>query len=145
MRDEIVIECQKLNDKPFKGTITFKEAKIAIFQNTLGYQPDLLHSIRTSFNGCPVLRFKLNNQINIDDLINVEHFELARKIPVGNTTKTDVIACRIMGIRGMQSVPNFDTSGNDIRWVKIEGCEYQLEEDQILDWLILYGEPLSSI
>ena len=145
MRDEIVIECQKLNDKPFKGTITFKEAKIAIFQNTLGYQPDLLHSIRTSFNGCPVLRFKLNNQINIDDLINVEHFELARKIPVGNTIKTDVIACRIMGIRGMQSVPNFDTSGNDIRWVKIEGCEYQLQEDQILDWLILYGEPLSSI
>ena len=145
MRDDILIECQTLNGRPFKGTITYKEAKIAIFEEKLGYQQSLLHSIRTSFNGCPVVRYKLNSQINIDDLISTEHFEFERKIPVGNTLRTDIIACRIMGIRGMQSVPNYDTPGNDIRWVKIEGCEYSLEEDQIQDWLKLYGEVLSPI
>ena len=145
MRDDIVIECQTINGKPFKGTVAYKEAKVAIFEEKLGYDKELLHSIRTSFNGCPVLRFKLNQQINIDDLISVERFELVRNIPMGNTTKTDIIACRVMGIRGMQSVPNFDTPGNDTRWVKIEGCEYSLEEEQIMDWLKLYGEPLSPI
>ena len=145
MRDDIVVQCQTITGKPFKGTVTFKEAKFDIFEGNLGYEQALLHSIRTTFNGCPVVKFKLNQQINIDDLINVEHFDFKRSYPFGKETKTDIIHCRVMGIRNMQSVNNFDSSENDVRWVKIEGCEYTLEDQQILEWLKLYGEPISQI
>ena len=45
MRDDIVIECQTINGKPFKGTVTYKEAKLEIFEGKLGYEQGLLHSI----------------------------------------------------------------------------------------------------
>ena len=31
----------------------------------------------------------------------------------------------------MQSVPHYDGSRNDFRWVKIEGCKYQLTKEEI--------------
>ena len=147
LRDDLIIQCQTINDKPFKGTITFKEAKFAIFEGKLGYEHSLLHSIRMSFNGCPVIKFKLNSQVDIDDLIGVEHFDFERSYPFGNGTKTDVIHCRVMGIRAMQSVAQLDPENaeNNVRWVKIEGCEYTLENHQIMDWLEIYGEPISPI
>ena len=144
LRDDLVVQCQTINGKPFRGTVTFKEAKF-IFEDKLGYERSLLHSIRTYFNGCPVIKFKLNQQINIDDLVSVEYFELERKYSIGKETKTDTIQCRIMGIRTMQSARYIDPSENNIRWVKIEGCEYTLEDSQILDWLKLYGDPVSPI
>ena len=30
LRDDVIIECQTINGNPFKGTITFKEAKLTI-------------------------------------------------------------------------------------------------------------------
>ena len=145
MRDDLIVQCQTINGKPFKGTVTFKEAKHEIFQGKLGYEQTLLHSIRTTFNGCPVIKFKLKSQINIDDLASVEHFDFERRYFIGKEPRTDIIHCRVMGIRSMQSVANFDSSENDVRWVKIEGCEYTLEDQQILDWLRLYGDPISPI
>ena len=145
LRDDVIIECQTINGNPFKGTITFKEAKLTIFEGKLGYDRSLLHSIRTSFNGCPVIKFKLNQQIDIDDLVGIEHFNFNRSYPVGKETRTDTIQCRILGIRSMQSVTHSDSPGSDVRWVKIEGCEYTLEDQQIIDWLKLYGDPISSI
>ena len=33
MKDNITVECQKLNGKQFVGTVNFSEAKVKIFQN----------------------------------------------------------------------------------------------------------------
>ena len=42
-RDEIVVEIQTLDEKPFKGTITPKEARRTIFEEILGIkQEDLI-------------------------------------------------------------------------------------------------------
>ena len=35
--DEIVIDCQKINDRPFRGTITFNEAMDKIFIKIIGF------------------------------------------------------------------------------------------------------------
>ena len=145
LRDDLIVQCQTINGKPFRGTVTLKEAKLDIFEGKLGYNRTLLHSIRTSFNGCPVIKFKLNQQVNVDDLISVEYFDLERRYMRGKETITDVIQCRVMGIRNIQSVGHLGSSENDVRWVKIEGCEYTLEDKQILEWLQLYGEILSPI
>ena len=141
-RDDFAIEFQLLNGKPFRGSITIKEARDVVFKEILGFGPALLHSIRPVFGGTVTIRFKLKEQINLDSLTAVEFFELERKV---TPTRTDVISCRIMGIRGMQAAPNFDGTANDVRWVKIENCEYAFEEEEILEWLRLYGQPLSLL
>ena len=139
-RDDFAIEFQQLNGKPFRGTITVREARDVIFKEILGFNPKLLHSIRPVFGGVVTIRFKLKEQIFLDSLAAVEYFELERRV---SSTRTDVISCRIMGIRGLQAAPNYDGTANDVRWVKIENCEYAIEGEDILDWLRLYGEPLS--
>ena len=114
-----------------------------MFHEVMGFHLSDLYSIRFRFSGCPTVRFKLKHQINLDDLMSVEYFNLERRAP--NNRDMDLIACRIMGIRGAQSVPHYDGSENDIRWVKIEGCEYQLTEDQIAQGLEPFGELLTPI
>ena len=59
--------------------------------------------------------------------------------------QTDVISCRIMGIRKPKAQPElprpeFDGSENDIQWVEISGCQYAITEGELLCWLNLYGE-----
>ena len=137
LRDEIVVECQTLNGRPFKGTITFNEAVDAIFIGIMGFQFTDLYSVRMRYSGCPIIKLKLKNPTNIDDLRGVEYFNLERG--------PDLISCKILGIRGMQSVPHYDGSENDIRWVKIEGTEYLLTEEEIRQGLEPFGELLTPI
>ena len=49
LRDVLTIECLKINDEVFKGTITYTEATVKIFQQELGLPADLIHSINMSF------------------------------------------------------------------------------------------------
>ena len=76
MRDVLTIECLKLNGKVFKGTITYTEATVKIFQQELGLSADILHSVKMSFTRCRIVSFKLKKQINIDELVEKENFEL---------------------------------------------------------------------
>ena len=143
MRDEFTVECQKLNDRPFKGSITFDEARDTIFNQILGFEKRDLYSIRMQYSGCPIVKYKLKQQTNIDDLISVEYFNLERRSP--NTNRIDIIQCRILGIRGMQSVPHYDGSENDVRWIKIEGTDYLLSEEAIKEGLAPFGEVLTPV
>ena len=141
-RDDFAIEFQQINGRPFKGTITLKEARDRIFRDILGFNPSMLHSIRPVFGGVPTIRFKLKEQIDIDCLASVEYFELERMV---NPTRTDVISCRVMGVRGLQAAPNYDGTANDVRWLKVENCEYAVPKEKIVQWLSLYGQPLSLL
>jgi hypothetical protein len=49
------------------------------------------------------------------------------------------------GIRTKQRVDGDKYEDTGIRWVKIEGCEYRLEENQILEWLSHFGEIKSNL
>ena len=142
-RDEIVVECQTLNERPFKGSITYEEARETIFHDVLGFEHYDLYSIRMRYSGCPMIKFKLKEQTNVDDLARVEYFNLERKAL--NSGRVDYIGSRVMGIRGMTSVPHYDGSENDVRWVKLEGCDYQLTEAEIKEGLAPFGELLSPI
>ena len=143
MRDEFTVECQTLNDRPFKGTLTFEEARVTIFHEILGFEINSLYSMKMEFSGCPIIKFKMKQQTNIDDLISVEHFILERK--AATSDRIDYIQCRVLGIRGKRTVPHYDGSENDVRWVKIEGCNHQLTEDEIKEGLLPFGELLTPI
>ena len=143
MRDEFTVECQTLNERPFKGSLTFEEARVTIFHEILGFEINALYSMRMEYSGCPVIKFKLKQQTNIDDLVNVEYFNLERRAETSE--RVDYIQCRVLGIRRSQTVPHYDGSENDVRWVKIEGCNHQLTEDEIKEGLVPFGELLTPI
>ena len=143
MRDEFVVECQTLNDVPFKGSVTFEEARVTIFHDILGFAINDLYSIRMRFSGCPILKFKLKQQTNLDDLASVEYFNLERK--TSNPERIDYLQCKVLGIRKSNSVPHYDGSESDVRWVKIEGCDHQLTEEEIKEGLAPFGEILTPI
>ena len=75
MIDIITVECQKLNGKPFIGTVNFNETKIKIFKDGLGLDVGLLGTVKITFKKCPVVTFKLKSKINIKSSIKNSHFE----------------------------------------------------------------------
>ena len=133
MRDDITIEIRKVNGAPFKGSLHFKEAKYGIFQNCLQLNPTLIHGLRFGFSDFPVVRFKLKEQISIDAFLPMEFFDFKRNYSVGGVAKSDILECKIKGIRndGAAIGENQDNDPS-IRWVKVEWAEYSLEEHEIL-------------
>ena len=144
-RDEIVVEIQTLDNQPFKGTITPKEARKTIFEAILGFKQEDLIGFYFAYSGCPTVTFKLKEQLNIDSLESLQEFSVERKCRVGNEEKTATLKCKIRGIRTTQNnrAENYQDEG--FRWVKVEGCEYRLEEKQIINWLSHFGEVKSEI
>jgi hypothetical protein len=145
LRDEIVVEIQTLDDQPFKGTITPKEARRTIFEEILGFKQEDLNGFYFAYSGCPIVTFKLKEQFNIDSLESFQEFELKRKYKVHNVEKKETLKCKIRGIRSSQNNQADNYQDEGFRWVKIEGCEYRLEEKQIFDWLSHFGEVKSEI
>ena len=116
---------------------------MTIFHEILGFEINSLYSMKMEFSGCPIIKFKMKQQTYIDDLISVEHFILERK--AATSDRIDYIQCRVLGIRGKRTVPHYDGSENDVRWVKIECCNHQLTEDEIKEGLLPFGELLTPI
>ena len=148
MRDDIVVEIQTVNDKPFKGSLTFTEAK-DVFCNCLGLDIKLVHGIRFDFSTYPVVKYKLKEQIDVDrNLQHMEYFNFDRRYTVKGVEKRDVLGCKIRGLRAGNDGdgPNNEVDPDpSVRWVKIEWINYQLEEHQILDWLNYFGEQAGQL
>ena len=148
-RDEIEVEIQTKNKKKFTGTITPTEAKHQIYIGALGYENhNNFDGVRINFKGKLIVTFKLIEPINIDELDAIEHFNFTRTTTVNGRKFEDVIGCRIRGLRYRpMMVSSLDTAPKDDgkRIVKIEGCEYRVPEEEILQWLSHYGEVTSKL
>ena len=106
MRDVLTVECSKLNDEEFKGTVTYTEAKEKIFMEALGLNADLLHSLKFGFSKCRTVTFKLKHQINVDELLRVSSFSIWRNYWSGDTETSDELHCRLLGVRAPKVVPD---------------------------------------
>ena len=146
LRDNIIVEIRKVNGVPFKGSLHFKEAKFGIFEGCMKQDPSMIHGLSFAFSDYPIVKFKLKHQINIDSLKPMEFFEFNRSYRVNGMQKSDVLQCKIKGIRENYSdQAEQGDSDPDVRWVKIEWCDYSMEENEILAWLELFGEPISHL
>jgi hypothetical protein len=56
-----------------------------------------------------------------------------------------ILKCNIRGIHSSQNNQADNYQDEGFRWVKVEGCEYRLEEKQIFDWLSHFVEVKSKI
>ena len=142
-RDEIVVEIQTIDQQPFKGSVTTKEARRLIFEEKLGFKRESLLGFYFSFSGCPIVTFKLNSQFDIDTLESIRTFNFERRFKAKGVEKVSVLQCMIRGIRSREGSSDYKDKG--IRWIKVEGCEYRLEAKQITDWLSFFGEIMSDI
>ena len=145
-RDNIIVEIRQVNGVPFKGSLHYKEAKYGIFNGCLGLDSTLVHVLSFAFSDYPIIKYKLRKQIDIDSLRNREFFEFNRKYTVNGMEKNDVLSCKIKGIRSDYS--NEETTNDadpDVRWVKIEWCDYAFEEHEILAWLEQFGQPIGHV
>ena len=149
MRDEIEIEIQTKNGKKFTGSITPLEIKYNIYIDALKF-PDHenFDGARVGFKGKLIATIKLITPINIDELSDTEFFEFTRTTSIRGKKTDEVIGCKIKGVRWQpNTVSAFENPkpDDDRTIVKIEGCDYQVPEEQILTWLSHYGEIKSEL
>ena len=144
MRDEIVIEIQRINGAKFIGQLGFKEAKYGIFRECLDLDPTLIHGLRFGYSDFPVIKFKLKDKIDVDALIAKELFTYKRQFMVGNQLKTDEVDCKIRGLRAPGQARPADADPS-VRWVKVEWAEYSLQKEQMMEWLERYGEKAGDL
>ena len=146
MRDDIIVEIRTVNDRPFKGSLTFTEAKDGVFATCMGMSIGLLHGIRFDFSTYPVVKFKLKEQMDVDKhLHHVEYFNYERRYKVEGKERTDILGCKIRGIRSGSETTNQPDPDPNIRWVKVEWVNYTLEKTDILDWLNYFGEQAGDL
>ena len=100
MREEIEISLLTLNGNKFIGTITPQEAKFNIYRDVLRFNDFTnFDGVRFAFRGVPVVVFKLKSAINVDELIPIQNFEFMRKSTRNGVAHSDVIGCKIKGLR----------------------------------------------
>ncbi len=148
-RDEIVVEINTLNGSEFRGTITSKEAIRTIFIEIMGFERSSLGSLTIGYSKGRIVTFKLINQFDIDLLASIENFQFTRESKNHNgDLVTSILGCRIRGIRKSRGSTNDGQApyqDEGFRWVKIEGAEYRLTEEEIAQWLEFWGTLASDI
>jgi hypothetical protein len=146
LRDNIVIEIRQVNGVPFKGSLHYKEAKYGIFGDCLKQDPSLIHGLSFAFSDYPIIKYKLKRQIDIDTWKPMEYFEFKRSYKVNGMEKTDMLQCKIKGIRSNYNDQSEEQDSDpEVRWVKIEWCDYGIEEHEILAWLEQFGEVIGHL
>ena len=99
MRDNIIIEIRQVNGVPFKGSLHYKEAKYGIFENCLKQDLTIIHGLSFAFSDYPIVKYKLKHQIDIDTWKPMDYFEFEPKYNLNRIEKTDLLQCKIKGIR----------------------------------------------
>ena len=80
----------------FKGTLNRKEAKLLIYKKCIGLSLDMLHGIEVEWKGHPVVTFKLEEKLNVDEYFSSDIIEYEKKSLNGDTT---IVKVKIRGLR----------------------------------------------
>jgi hypothetical protein len=89
-----------INGELSRGSITLQEAKCIIYKDFLGFK-DITNfdRVRKGYRGGPVVIFKLKDAINLDQLLQLQHFGIKRKASKQCRTDIDIISCTIPELR----------------------------------------------
>ena len=153
MRQEIEIELLSCEDEKFTGSLTMQEAKHGIFRDCLGFKDfKNFDGVRFAFKGIRIVAFKLKEAINVDDLIELQHFDYKRKIKKNNSLQDQIIRCKIKGLRSEATKMYLERKAKEnlvhedgSTLVKITGCEYKVTEERLTEVLAHWGVMGSKI
>ena len=141
------VEIQTINGEPFRGSITHLEAKRKIYKEVLGCPYSNFRGIRTGFKNCPTATFMLKKAVNIDDMASFQNFFFERRyMKADGSEGVDRLDCKLRGVRTVEGgEASASYSDEWTRVVKVEGCDYRVSKDMILEWLEMYGEVLTDL
>ena len=146
-REELEVEIQTINGEPFRGSITHQEAKHRIYKEVLGCPFSNFRGVRTGFKNCPTATFMLKKAVNIDDMAGFQNFFFERRFKKKDGSEgVDRLDCKLRGVRTVEGGEATASFSEDwTRVVKVEGCDYRVSKDMILEWLGMYGEVLTDL
>ena len=78
MVEELTVDCVSINGIPFTGSMTFDEMRTIIPRNGLEIDPENIHPVKYSFEGCPVVKLILKTKLDIELISHKETFEITR-------------------------------------------------------------------
>ena len=150
MRDVLNVEVLTRNGEDYRGTVTYAEARYEIFGKGLDLPDGLLHGIKIQFGSGPKVSFKLTEQIDVDELANVEYFTFERIVTISGVKQREVFDCRLKGLRQRRPYSEDEkretqAQAPNVFDVKLIGCDYGVEEDEMMGWLKLYGETFGKL
>ena len=144
-RDEIIVGIDTIDDEPYRGTITVREAVREIFIGIMEFNKEALASVSIGYNKGRIVTFKLVNKFDIDQLASIEFFSFTRQGQKKDGSLFDQkLGCKIRGIR-KPNLPSHDHTDFQTRWVKIEGCEYRVEKAELMTWMNYLGDTITEI
>jgi hypothetical protein len=135
---ELKVKPVTFNRRGFSGFVSFEEAIKNIYQEGLGQHSDNLHGIsfiRDTKDELTIV-YKLKSKIESSKLRR--RFEYERKNKSGNF---DLIGCVVE----YPKLHETEIQVGGFKHVKIEGCGYQLSEEELTTWLEHYGRIVSPI
>ena len=147
-RESFVVDVLEMDGQKFMGSLTRKEMSTSIYIKALGLRPENLHGFVPGYKGHPTIKFRLKEKINVDlDLQGKSEFTFDRQEKVGSENIVHTFKCQIFGIR---SVGDFLEENQDQRksrytWIKVEGAEYELPKEEIVEWLAKFGTPITEL
>jgi hypothetical protein len=135
---EIKVRPVTYNGRVFSGFVTHAEAIKNIYQEGLKLDICNLHGVSFIRNANDELTvvYKLKSRIELSGLRR--KFEYQRRNKIGSI---DWICCVIDSPFPQEAGTQLDV----FKHVKIEGCGYQLSEEELTKWLGFYGRLLSPI
>jgi hypothetical protein len=143
IRDTFLVDILKMDGEPFKGSVPRTEALKHIFVRALGFKPNEFHGATPGFRGNPTVLFKTKETFNIDErLAGKSFFSYQKTVKTEQGEKIIEMSCSIRGIREHDPAMR---AGPSYTWLKIEGAEYHLKEEQLRLWLSEYGLLVSDI
>ena len=145
MVDELTIECYSMNGVPFTGSLGFTEMRTTIPKDGLGIDPENIHSVRHTLETCPVIRLMLKTKIEIENLRHKEFFVITRL--TGVDQNYDVVSCKLRGLKKKIATTQVETQeefDQGIRWVSVEGADYKLHSNEIINWLGKYTNSMHT-
>ena len=126
--------------------MTNQEAIKTIFIGSLGFRKEALGSLTIGYSKGRIITFKLKEQFDIDQLACIEEFSFSRTCQRqnGETVKQN-LGCKIRGIHRNRINDESSYKSDGTRWVKIEGCEYRIEKEELNNWMGQLGEVVTEI
>ena len=148
--NSILVEILGLNGSPFRGSFNRSDG-LFVYDEVLKLSDELLHGVSVTFKRNPMIRFKLTDMINIDDLGEREDFSYNWGKPKADGSY-DIINGRILGIRkrGASLNPStFDPIDQPLTKVSLFGCDFGFSRDMLVQWMGAFGtvldEPLEIV
>ena len=148
-RESFTVDVVEMDGKKFLGSLTRKEMSGSIYSKALGLRPENLHGFVPGYRGHPTIKYRLKEKINIDlDLQGKSKFTFDRTDIIGSETIVHTFICEIAGIRSERDSTQLglpEQGRSRYTWIKVEGSEYELPKEDIVGWLMKYGNPITEL